>query len=205
MHSIFEILDESTDSAGPDLVSLADLKFALGITGSADDVALQAAITFQSRIIAEYCDRRFGRAECLETFTFDRSDIMLMRQALTLRLYPVAEVIEVSTAASYELDSETGRLWMPDGAWQGTVAVTYSGGYDLPEEAAARRSSGAIFETRRWAGPEHPLGCAWYIHRYFLAGDGQAPSLSAPVLDPHSYRSMPRGVVVVAERILPSG
>jgi hypothetical protein len=63
MHSIFRILDEATSGAGPDLISLADLKLALGITDSSQDAALQASITFQSRIIAEYCDRRFGRAE----------------------------------------------------------------------------------------------------------------------------------------------
>jgi hypothetical protein len=149
MHSVLEILDESTDSAGPDLVSLDDLKFALGITGSADDAGLQAAITFQSRLIAEYCDRRFGRAECLETFTLDSNEVMLTRQALTLSLYPVAEVIEISTvgatSADYELDPPTGRLWLPTGAyWENKITVTYSGGYDLPEEAPARLQKAVI-------------------------------------------------------------
>ena len=62
MHSILEIISEDPDSAGPDLVSLDDLKLALGIEGTTEDAALQAAITFQSRIIAEYCNRRFGLA-----------------------------------------------------------------------------------------------------------------------------------------------
>lgn len=149
MHSILEILDESTDSAGPDLISLADLKLALGITGSADDATLQAAITFQSRIIAEYCNRRFGRAEAQETFIFDRGEIIPARVALTLSLYPVAEVIEISTAgataADYELDPVSGRLWT-DGGWTDRVEVIYSGGYDLPEEAPARLAK-AIIET----------------------------------------------------------
>jgi hypothetical protein len=195
MHSIFEILDEATDSAGPDLVSLADLKFALGITGSADDAALQGAITFQSRLIAEYCDRRFGRAECLETFTFDRSDLMLPRQALTLRLYPVAEVHEVSsvgaTEAGYELDPETGRLWMPDGAWTAAVAITYSGGYDLPEEAPARLAKAvieAIFETRAMGGRDPSIRSVAHGDTnisYFTSATATANSgfLSAPVLD----------------------
>jgi hypothetical protein len=154
MHSILEILDEATDSAGPDLISLDDLKFALGITGSADDANLQAAITFQSRIISEYCDRRFGRAEVLERFVFDRSDLMLPRQALTLSLYPVAEIFEVSTAGAtageYDFDPVTGRIWV-NGYWADTVSVTYSGGYDLPEEAPARLSRAvieAVNETR---------------------------------------------------------
>ena len=62
MHSTLEIISEDPESAGPDLVSLDDLKLALGIEGTTEDAALQAAITFQSRIIAEYCNRRFGLA-----------------------------------------------------------------------------------------------------------------------------------------------
>jgi len=148
MHSILEILDESTDSAGPDLISLDDLKLALGIEGTTEDAALQAAITMQSRIFAEYCDRRFGLAEVRETFTFDRNETMLPRQALTLSLYPVVEVIEVSTAgataADYEFDPASGRLWT-GGCWAETVvAVLYSGGYDLPEQSPARLQQAVI-------------------------------------------------------------
>src|SRR5436190_20392411 len=114
MHSILEIIGESTDSAGPDLISLDDLKLALGITGTTEDAALQSAITMQSRIIAEYCNRRFGLAEAMETFTFDRGEIILQRQALVLSLYPVSAIFEVSTAgapdAEYELDAEGGRV-----------------------------------------------------------------------------------------------
>src|SRR5262245_29480766 len=143
MHSIFQILDEATDSAGPDLVSLADLKLALGITGTAEDAALQTSITFQSRIIAEYCDRRFGRAAALETFTFDQGETSLQRQALVLKLYPVLEIISVEgTTSNYSFDPVTGRLW--GGPWSGTISVTYSGGYDLPAEAPARLSRAAI-------------------------------------------------------------
>jgi hypothetical protein len=148
MHSVLEILSESTDSAGPDLISLDDLKFALGIEGTSEDAALQAAITMQSRIIAGYCDRRFGLAEALETFTFDHNENMLPRQALTLSLYPVVEIAEVSTAgataADYDFDPASGRLWT-GGCWAETVvAVLYSGGYDLPEQAPARLQQAII-------------------------------------------------------------
>jgi gp6-like head-tail connector protein len=153
MHSIVEILQETSDSAGPDLISLDDLKLALGINDNSEDAQLQAAITFQSRIIAEYCNRRFGRAQVLETFTFDHYEDMLQRQALTLSVYPVAEIFEVSTAgataADFEFDSASGRLWIPNcpyGYGGFVIAVTYSGGYDLPEEAPARLQR-AVIET----------------------------------------------------------
>jgi Phage gp6-like head-tail connector protein len=153
MHSILEIIDESSDSAGPDLIALDDLKLALGITDNSEDAQLQAAITFQSKIIAEYCNRRFGRAEALETFTFDYGEAMFQREALTLSLYPIAEVFEVlhasATDADWHFDSRSGRLWLGPtwtvGAmWPGTVAVTYSGGYDLPEEAPAQLQQAVI-------------------------------------------------------------
>jgi hypothetical protein len=154
MHSILEILEESTASAGPDLITLADLKLALGITDNSEDAQLQAAITLQSRIIAEYLDRRLGRAEALETFTFDWGEIFqhytvptLRGQVLVLSLYPVSQIHEVSnmgaTDTDFDFDPNSGRLWIGPtwtvgSTWPEQVAVTYSGGYDLPEEAPAR-------------------------------------------------------------------
>jgi hypothetical protein len=194
MHSVLEILDESTDSAGPDLISLADLKFALGITDNSEDAQLQAAITFQSRIVSEYCDRRFGRAEALETFRFDPGEVMPTRQALTLTLYPVVEIFEVSTAgataADYDFDPATGRLWT-EGGWAGTVAVTYSGGYDLPEEAPARLAKAvieAVFEARAMGGRDPSIRSVAHGDTnisYFTSATATANSgfLSAPVID----------------------
>src|SRR6516164_418322 len=100
MHSVLEILEQATASAGPDLISLDDLKLALGITDNSQDATLQAQITFQSQLIAEYCDRRFGLAQALETFTFDPGETLPRRQALVLSLYPVSAIAEVSTAGA---------------------------------------------------------------------------------------------------------
>jgi len=153
MHSTLQIQSEDPASAGPDLISLADLKLALGITDTSEDAELQAAITFQSQIIAEYCDRRFGLAQALETFTLDPGETVRRREALVLSLYPVVAVSDVSISGTsttdYNFDPASGRLWLPAnqyiyGAWQfygfgpNPIAVTYSGGYDLPEQSPAR-------------------------------------------------------------------
>jgi hypothetical protein len=191
MHSVLEILDESTDSAGPDLVSLDDLKFALGITDSSEDAALQAAITFQSRIIAEYCDRRFGRAEALETFRFDPNEVMPTRQALTLSLYPVVEVIELAgTTDGYDFDPASGRIWT-QGNFADVVSVTYSGGFDLPEGAPARLAKAvieAVFETRAMGGRDPSIRSIAHGDTnisYFTSATATANAgyLSAPVID----------------------
>lgn len=193
MHSVFQILDESSDSAGPDLISLADLKLALGITGTDEDAALQAAITFQSRIIAEYCDRRFGRAEAMETFKFDRREGLPPRNALTLWLYPVVEIFEVSSAGTendFDFDPATGRLWS-DSGWTDSVAVTYTGGYDLPEEAPARLARAvieAVNETRTSGGRDPSIREVQHGDTrisYFTSSLSTASAgfLSAPVID----------------------
>jgi len=191
MHSILEIISEAPESAGPDLISLDDLKLALGIEGATEDTQLQAMITMQSRLIAEYCDRRFGLAEAMEIFTFDRGEVMPVRGALTLSLYPVAEVIEISTGADYEFDPATGRLWHGSGYWCGPVSVNYSGGYDLPEEAPARLQKAVIeaVNESRTIGSRDP-SIQMVTHgdtsiRYFTSSTSSASSgfLSAPVID----------------------
>lgn len=197
MHSILEILEEATDSAGPDLISLDDLKLALGITDTAEDDQLQAMITFQSRIIAEYCDRRFGLAEAIETFTFDRGEILLTRQPLTLSLYPVHEISEVSnlgaTAADYDFDPKTGRLWAGASSWWtgGTVSVVYQGGYDLPDAAPARLQKAvieAVYEGRTSGARDPSIREVQHGDTrisYFTSSTSSASSgfLSAPVVD----------------------
>jgi len=191
MHSIFEIIEELPETAGPDLISLDDLKLALGITGTDEDAALQAQITFQSRIIAEYCDRRFGYAKALETFTFDPGENMLIRQALTLQLYPVVEVFDVVTAtAAYEFDPASGRVWCEAG-WADKVAVSYGGGYNLPDDAPARLQKAVIeaVNERRTVGSRDP-GVREVQHgdtriSYFTPATATAASgyLSAVVID----------------------
>src|SRR5262249_48089666 len=161
MHSTLQILSENPASAGPDLITLADLKLALGITGTTEDAELQAAITFQSQIITDYCDRRFGLAQVQETFTLDPGESVRRREALVLSLYPVVSITDVSISGTsttdYNFDPVSGRLWLPAnqyiyGAWQfygfgpNPVVVSYSGGYDLPAQSPARLQR-AIIET----------------------------------------------------------
>jgi len=160
MHSILQIQSEDPLSAGPDLITLADLKLALGITDTSEDTELQAAITFQSQIITDYCNRRFGLAQALETFTFDRGENVRTREALTLSLYPVTSVTDVSISGTsttdYSFDPPSGRLWLPytyeywqsGYYWYGygpnPIAVTYSGGYTLPAQSPARLQRAVI-------------------------------------------------------------
>ena len=119
---------------------------------------------------------------------------MLTRQALTLSLYPVVEIFEVSTAgataADYDFDPASGRLWT-EGCWADVIAVTYSGGYDLPERGAGRLQKAVIEAVNegRTSGARDPTirevqhGDTRDQLFHADAGDRLAGFLSAPVVD----------------------
>lgn len=149
MRSKVELI-ETTDDSGPELVTLADLKLEMDITDEDQDAVLQARITRQSKLIAEACNRVFALTYAVETFTFDANERMKSRQGLNLSFYPIMSITQVTEdgveVTDYEFDSETGRLWRtgpvgfgwPGQCWGGSViAVTYSGGYELPDDAPA--------------------------------------------------------------------
>lgn len=145
MRSSFQIVD-STDNDDPDLITLEDLKVELGITTDDEDAALETRITRASKFMAEQCDRRFAFAHAIETFTFDRDEVLSWRQNLTLRLYPIFEFesvtaggVELEEGVSFGFNSQNGQFWLIGqtwfGTWPGSLVVTYSGGYDLPDDA----------------------------------------------------------------------
>lgn len=158
MRSRLQIVD-TTDNASPELVTLAALKLELGITGDDEDDALNARITRESLLAAEYCGRVFALSNAIETFTFDAWpvsvgyawDVPLDRQVLNLSLYPIQQIDSITVDGTalgeddFEYDAASGRLWRPSGAyWAGVVEVNYWGGYDLPDGAPASLASAVI-------------------------------------------------------------
>ena len=170
MRSKVQII-ETTDASGPDLIGLEDLKLELDITDDDQDTVFQARITRQSKLIAEACNRVFALTFAVETFTFEFGERMEARQGLNLSFYPIAEIDSVTedgvAITDYDFDPETGRLWRtgPVGSawwcgWPGqcfggkNVVVTYSGGYELPDNAPASLQAAciqAVSDTSVWA------------------------------------------------------
>ena len=150
MRSSIEII-EGTEPVETDLISLEDLKLELGITDSSEDEQLQARIARESKAIAEYCGRIFAMTDVIETFTFDLWEGVIGRP-LNLRNYPVEYVDGITQSdadAEYLLDAESGQIWPAEGGtWGGTVVVSYSAGYDLPDGAPAGLQT-AIIESIR--------------------------------------------------------
>lgn len=147
MRKIFTVV-ESTGSGQGDLVSLEDAKLELGITGTDDDEALAKDITRVSKAIGDYCNRLLSMEDVVETFIFDALECVPTGQPLVLRQYPIDEVSEIKLNGvvydgDFDIDKESGLAWM-DGGWSGRVEISYSGGYDLPDDAPAALQVAAL-------------------------------------------------------------
>lgn len=154
MRSFVEIID-STAEPNSDLILLEDLKSELGIIGTAEDAALALRITRVSKAIAALCDRDFAMRDVVETFrsSWPWVEWIDYRSVLFLSYYPVIDVMSVTVndveTSDYEFDAKSGRLWPLTGVWFGKIEVTYTGGYDLPEDAPPLLSSIVIEAIRQ--------------------------------------------------------
>lgn len=155
MLSRFEIVIGTDDAdTDDDLLSLEQLKAAIGITIDTDDEQLETLITLQSKMIADQCNRVLRFASGTETFTFRPNETTERGAPLMLRLFPVDEVQSVTVdgvelgEAEFVVDNEDGRIFRTDACWSGTVVVTYSGGYSLPDQAPAGLAMACIEAVR---------------------------------------------------------
>ena len=96
-------------------------------------------ITQYSDVIATMCNRVFAKEKVAETWRGDAPPYENYRIFLTH--YPVADAdIESVTVSGslvdplgYEIENRSGKVTIP--AFNDPIVVTYTGGYDLPEEA----------------------------------------------------------------------
>jgi hypothetical protein len=141
------------------LLTLDELKTILGLpsTDVTEDVQLQMWIDQYSDVVATMCNRVFAYEKVEETWRGDLPPLDGPRLFLTH--YPVADADIASVEsprgsildpASYELETASGKLRIA-GACAEPVTVTYSGGYDLPEEAppALKAATGLLIQAAR--------------------------------------------------------
>jgi len=118
-----------------DLCSLDEIKTMLGISLSdtSEDALLATWITQYSDVIATICRRTFAKEKVLETWRGDTMPFDTDNGRMFLTHYPVADAdIE---SAGYELENASGKLQFFNAQWSEPIRVTYTGGYDLPDEA----------------------------------------------------------------------
>ncbi len=133
-----------TPADSDQLVSLADVKDELGISGTADDALLNRWIAADSARITQYC----GRDTWGQQTVTDRWQRTRTRWRLHLHAWPVSAVTAVAegqtdlTADDWRLDDARFLQRIVDDttdrAWPRLVIkVTYTGGYTLPADAPA--------------------------------------------------------------------
>jgi hypothetical protein len=120
-----------------DLITLEELKVLLGMPTAADPAAdpqLNLLITVNSAVIAELTNRVFAKEKVQETWR------CLGSRRVYLSHYPVkeADIESVTTNGTdrldYELEEATGKLSIFTNRTE-PIIVTYTGGFDLPDEA----------------------------------------------------------------------
>jgi hypothetical protein len=120
-------------------LTLEEARLMLGLPGGdpAADKALEQQIEIASATIAELCNREFARQKVRETW-YELND-----RRLFLTRFPVAEAdVESITVGGatpiedddYDLEEKSGTI-RPFASFVAPIRVTYTGGYDLPDDA----------------------------------------------------------------------
>jgi hypothetical protein len=128
-----------------DLLSLDELKVAMEIPASdtSQDVLLQQYITRFSDVVATTCNRVFAYEEVAEIWRCTNVDFINGMKRLFVTHYPIDPtaqiVLESPTGtpldpSTYVVEEKSGKVELLQ-TWAEPITITYSGGYDLPEEA----------------------------------------------------------------------
>jgi hypothetical protein len=142
MNSVLSVV---TPAYSVDLTVLANVKAELGITVTTDDANLETWIDAASALITTSCNRVFGSETVLETFRVrgSYSTQWPTHEKVTLDRTPVTaftSVIEngntLVEGTDFECDRESGIMTRLSGDYSRrwdfrTLAVTYTGGYEL--------------------------------------------------------------------------
>lgn len=135
------------------LVSLYEAKLALNLQGQTDavlDEQLEMMIEWSSAEIAAMCNRTFARETVIETFSRvgEHNRIYLSR-------YPVKEITAITEDGEtlvvdddYTLELANGLMLRKDAGWYAPVSISYTGGYDLPNDAPKALRQAALLKTR---------------------------------------------------------
>lgn len=143
-HAVITTVITAADSK--DLVSLSDVKTELGLSGSADDAWLAAAISRASAAAAQYCNREFVSETVKDEFWPERDPYPFQVPGglapLQLTRWPVSEVATVTEAeqdmtdgTDFRADLKVGQLIRLDGSLYPTswlprpILVQYTAGF----------------------------------------------------------------------------
>ena len=161
-----------------DLASLDEIKTLLGLPAAdtSEDELLGMWITYYSDVIATLCNRVFAKEKVIESWRGDTKPFDTDNGRVFLTHYPVVDTdIESITApdgttidAGYELENASGKLQFFDATWSEPIRITYTGGYDLPDEAppALKQALALLVQNARiWQSRALTSGVRSIAHR----------------------------------------
>jgi hypothetical protein len=167
-----------TPATSYDLATLAEVKMMIGIaaTDTSEDALLAMWITAYSDIIATMCNRVFGYEEVEETWRGDTKPYDTDCGRVFLTRYPVVQSdIQSVTgpdgtdlSGGYELESASGKLQFFNIPWSEPIRITYSGGYQLPDDAppALKQALALLLQVARvWQSRGMTAGVRSISHR----------------------------------------
>lgn len=124
-----------TPAASHRLTTIPAAREHLRVGDAVTDIEMGNLIDQASAAARRFCNRTFALETVLEVFRDGGRDV------LSLSRWPVVTIQSISApdalaSDQFEADLENGILYRLDGCrWCGRVAVTYQGGYVLPEAA----------------------------------------------------------------------
>lgn len=137
MDIVVKVLEPADDHA---LIALEDAKIMLSLEAGdvGNDQQLQMQIEQNSATIARRCNRIFAKEKVRETHSAAAILLLPSKSRIFLTHYPVKEddieSVEVGgSAVDYVVEEESGKLTVAGLATE--IVVTYTGGYDLPDES----------------------------------------------------------------------
>jgi hypothetical protein len=161
-----------------DLATLDEVKLMIGIapTDTSEDALLQMWITQYSDMIATLCNRVFAYEQVTETWRGDTMPFDTDNGRIFLTHYPVDPLDIISVTGSdgtdlstgYELEQKSGKLQFFNIPWSEPIRITYSGGYNLPDEAppALKQALGLVVQIARvWQSRGMTAGVRSISHR----------------------------------------
>jgi hypothetical protein len=141
------------DEQDHSLLTLYEAKLGLNMSTSSTetlDDQLEMLVKWSSDEIAVNCNRTFAKVTVRETFRE-----LTNAKRLYVAAYPIIEILVISSNGvllieddDYEVDADSGTLIKLGGFWSEPVIVTYTGGYDLPNQAPDALKQAAILLTR---------------------------------------------------------
>lgn len=142
------------------LLTIDELKavFLISPSNTTFDAQLQMLIDQYSDVIATICDRTFAKEKVEETWCGDPPPYENYR--IFLSHYPVADGDVESVyapggtlidPAGYAIEGKSGKLTLL-GTWTEPIIVTYTGGYDLPEDTPPALKAAAELMIQAAAG-----------------------------------------------------